>query len=154
MLVWAKFLTSRLHIWRHKLDVSYYKQGFPYRNSGGSRGVSAVSIETPFEPAQLAKRLTVSLQLEAVKTAAPLSLHLCACASKGGVVATVHMHMKLPFPNPGSATEKLQPCYNQIAQPCYTTLLHGCNNHGQNYTRYRVLQNLCNKIPPASLKLL
>ena len=34
----------------------------------------------------------------------PLSLHLCACISKGGVVATVHMRMKPPFPNPGSAT--------------------------------------------------
>ena len=30
---------------------------------------------------------------------------LCACGSKGGVVATVHMHMKSPFPDPGSATD-------------------------------------------------
>ena len=75
------------------LSVSSYT----YR-SGGSRGVSTISIETPFE---LAKRLTVSLQLEQQQ---PLSLHLCACATKGGIVATVHMHMKFPFPNPGSAT--------------------------------------------------
>ena len=46
---------------------------------------------------------TVSLQLESVKTAAATS-HLCARASKGGVVATLHMCMKPPFPNPGSVT--------------------------------------------------
>ena len=77
--------------------------------SGGSRGVSTVSTETPFELVQFAKRLTVSLQLEGVVSRSqkakgsgyeqqPLSLHLCACASKGGVVATVHMRMKPPFP--------------------------------------------------------
>ena len=48
-------------------------------------------------------RLTVSLPL---KQQQPFSLHLCACASKGGVVATVHMHMNPspPLPNPGSVT--------------------------------------------------
>ena len=30
-----------------------------------------------------------------------------ACASKGGVVATVHMCMKPPFPNPGSTLHRM-----------------------------------------------
>ena len=52
--------------------------------SGGSRGVSTVSIET-----SVASITTYSFS-------AVRGRHRCACASKGGVVATVHMRMKPP----------------------------------------------------------
>ena len=58
--------------------------------SGRSRGVSTISIETPFE---LAERLTVSLQLEAVKTAAATfiaSMRMCIKRGHGCYCAHAH----------------------------------------------------------------
>ena len=78
-----------------------YTLGGGVGGSGGSRGGSTISIETPFELVWLAKRLTVSPQLEAVKTAAATFIASLRMCIKGGVVATVHMR---PFPNPGSAS--------------------------------------------------
>ena len=63
--------------------------------SGGSRGVSTVSTETRFELVYVvSKRLSVSLQLEAVKTAAATFIaSMCLCIKRGHG-DTVDMRMK------------------------------------------------------------